>query len=60
MSESPYWKYKYFHGNMVVMFLANGDRREEANTNGFVYVGEPQVLTAEQYWREIREKTPAN
>jgi len=58
VSESPHWKYKYFQGDMVIMFLADGDRGEDGDMSGFVYAGGAEVCAAEDYWKSAREKRP--
>jgi len=58
VSESPYWRYKYFHGDMVIMFLADGDRGEGGDMSGFVYAGGAEVCSAADYWKGIRKKQP--
>lgn len=54
-SDWPHWKFKYLVNDLVVTFLADEapDGHEE-----FIYVGEPKVWLASDYWREIHHKAP--
>jgi hypothetical protein len=54
-SDWPHWKFKYFVRDLVVAFLAD---KASDGQEGFVYVGEPKVWRASDYWREIHRKAP--